>query len=49
MPARQQPRAQRPSTADRLDAADPPGVGGELPLLAFELRPIDAVFMVILQ
>jgi hypothetical protein len=35
---------------DGLDAADPRvSVGGQLPLAAFELRPIDVAFMVILQ
>src|SRR3954447_19509623 len=49
-PARQQPREQRPSASAGLGAADSPvGIGRELPLVAFKLRPIDVAFMMILQ
>jgi hypothetical protein len=49
-PAHQEPGKQRPSAATGLGAADPPiSIGGELPLVAFELCPIDIAFVVILE
>jgi hypothetical protein len=48
-PARQQSWEQRPSDPACLGAADAPvSIGRELPLVAFELCPINVAFMVIL-